>query len=167
MIEARRLRRALLLLVLMAAAAGAGWAAGQDTLPLEGGERVRVTALGVTAEYTVITLRRNELLLRPMVADEVVFLSLPAIDSIALYREWAPGQKSVGWYAGMGALIGGVGGAVAGYARGPQRGCDFFCLNTGGMAAVYGVLFAATGSLTGAVVGVVQPRGYWVNLRRQ
>jgi hypothetical protein len=167
MIGAHRLRRTLLLLVLTAATTGSGWAMGQDTLPLEGGERVRVASQGITAEYTVIGLRRDELLLRPMTADEVVVLSLPAIDSISLYRVWGPGQKGVGWYVARGALIGGVAGAVRGFVGGPQRNCEYLCLNTGGMTAAYGVFFAATGSAVGALVGVVQPRGYWVSLLRR
>ena len=162
------MQRSAVLLSWLLAAIPAERAAAQDRLPLEGGERVRVASHGVTAEYTVIGLRRDELLLRPTTADEVVFLSLPAIESISLHHERQPRQKSTGWYAGMGALVGGAAGAVTGYATGPQEhGCDPVCLTAGGKAAVLGVFFAATGTVLGALVGVVQPRGYWEEIFRR
>jgi hypothetical protein len=105
--------------------------------------------------------RRNELILRPVGSDELVFLSAPAIEAITLYHERRPGQKSTGWYAWMGALVGGAAGAAGGYASGPQRSCDFFCLSAGGKAALMGVYSAAAGAAAGALWGVVQPRGYW------
>jgi len=158
--------------------------AARDSAAFPSGTRVRVTAPGVLTPSRqsgrVLTSRSDTLSLQPDGGAAPFALPWAAVTNLEVSR--GRRRSTLNGFA-IGALVGGVSGAVIGAATyqetKPSAGCpgteDFcitgplFDIGRGGSAALLGGLGALVGGVTGALIGHAHERDMWekVPLRLQ
>jgi hypothetical protein len=156
-----RLGLATALVLIVVPAAAKGQSVGIDALSLHGGVRARILAPTTDSKYTFITVISTS-------TDSLRYSMEPSIDTKSLAwqqiskMEVTTGSHShVGRGAGIGFLVGLIGGAALGAqaSKGSGREADQL---RGVAAVVNGLLGGALGGFVGGVIGSRQRTEDWV-----
>jgi len=151
----------IVLLVIGTATAGA-----QGAPRITAGLRVRITHTDAAEPSPIIgTVLRSDadsLVLRVAVNERSVAVAYPQLSGLALSR----GMKSrTAKGAGIGLLLGAVGGAILGSTSNPDGGC---CMSGGGvmspLTALGAGVFGVVGLVVGSVIGAHHPIERWESL---
>ena len=144
------MRRATLLIAVLALTPLATVMAQLQPLPLEPGQRVRVTApdLGIRKQVGRFEALRGDTL---VVAAADSTMTFPVVSVTRLELSW--GQRSMARRgAGIGFLSGATIGAIIGFAAGDDTNC-FICFTAEDKAAAGAIVLGGIGALIGLAVG--------------
>ncbi len=140
------------------------------------GDRVRVSSASASGVFTVTAVEPGLLVVGRADSEGEYRVPQESIRKLSV----SAGERSTGRGAlrgaGFGLAIGGVGGAIAGFAEGSDPPCDtgfrfdvVFCetVRTSGAqkAGIGAVLFGAAGALVGGVFGALRPGERWNHVR--
>lgn len=157
------LGRSVCFIAAFATVAGGAPLQAQGMLPLDPGTRVRVFGPSVVSGGlvgVVVGLVPDTLAIRPAERSDTVVVALSALTRLEL----STGQHSHTLKgAGVGLLLGGVGGWIAGSASGDDRG-SWYGYTAREKAHMGAVLFGAAGALVGAAIGG-RPTEGWAPVR--
>jgi hypothetical protein len=129
------------------------------------GDQVRIAAGPVSGRFTVLEVNADTMLLREGTGGQEIRVGFTSVDQIAR-RENRTSWQGAKRGAGLGLLVGGLMGAVAGLASGDDE-CSGFCvltLTAEEKAFVLGITGGATGVVLGGVIGLASPGQRWVEV---
>ena len=133
-----------------------------QSIPVQAGDRVRIEAGRVSGRFSVVDVSTDTLLLQEGAAPQI---RVP----LASIQQIARRDKRTGWQgalhgAGLGLLIGGVAGAITGFASGDDPETQWFAFTAEEKALAVGVVLGVGGAVLGGVIGAAAPGERWVRV---